>query len=339
MKVAELRALLEKYSDQQLRVIIAEMYKAIPKAVKEDKEIDSILTNPRDLLERKPPEKKKEPLPDMDELEYETSQFIEYAYQQYYFAPNSYVPKKQRPQWRFVARRLYKSLVAAAAANAEDLPLASELLTKLYVMLCYSCEYVLFSAYDSFESVGIEQATFFRSVLDLKYRHESPDEFVNNSIILIVDHSLNRYTLYSTLMEIAIHYISDLNFIEMALTTCDRIIAETRKEPETKKKGWTDTNDYRKNRKLNNLVEMKFLCYAELQEFEEGIEYFEKNYLEQNLEVKLYILLHLLFLFQQKELFIQIYQKALKQQVKPRERLVKFYETLQSTGEFPEYFC
>jgi hypothetical protein len=85
MKVAELRALLEKYSDQQLRVIIAEMYKAIPKAVKEDKEIDSILTNPRDLLERKPRQKKKELLPGISELEDETTRFIEYAYKQYYF--------------------------------------------------------------------------------------------------------------------------------------------------------------------------------------------------------------------------------------------------------------
>ena len=46
MKIAEVRKLLEKYSKKQLQFIIAEMYKSIPKAVKEAKAIDSIVKNP-----------------------------------------------------------------------------------------------------------------------------------------------------------------------------------------------------------------------------------------------------------------------------------------------------
>jgi len=156
MRIAEVRTLLEKYSEQQLRLIIAEMYKAIPKAIKEDKDIDGILTNPDELTPSKARKKEQPSVPDIETLQYETEQFIEYAYNQYYFAPNTIIPKGQRPKWRFISKRLYKALLAAAASE-EHLPLASDLLTQLYVMLCYSCSYTLFSAYDSFQSVGIER--------------------------------------------------------------------------------------------------------------------------------------------------------------------------------------
>jgi hypothetical protein len=338
MKIGELRALLNGYSEHQLRMIIAEIYKAIPKSVKEDKEIDSILTNPEDVVKPRAHSKKHEQLPDIGILREETTQFIEYAYQQYFLSPNSHVPKKERPKWRFTAKRLYRSLVALAVDEA-NLPLASELLTKLYTMLCYSCEYTLFSAYDTFESVGIEQTTFFENVLELKFRHESPPEFVRNAIKLIVDHSINRYTLYSDLMEITLHYLHNFDILELALNICNELMTETKAKPSKQKNSLSGIGDYRRTRKINNLVEMAFLCYGELQEFEQAIQYFGVNYIENTPEVKLYILLRFLFLFQQEELFIQEYQRALKEKVKPRETLVKLYERVQKTGEFPEFYA
>jgi hypothetical protein len=337
MKIGELRALLAQYTEQRLRLIIAEMYKAIPKSVREEKEIDDILTHPEELLKPKVHRKKAEAQPRMEELKNEADQFIEYAYQQYYLTPNSHVPKKERPKWRFIVKRLHKSILASAVDEA-NVPIASELLTKLYTMLCYSCEYTLFSAYDTFESIGIEQTTFFGNVLELKFRHESPMEFARNSIRLIVDHSLNRYTLHSDLMEIALHYLQSLDITELAIQICDELIADTRRQPVSKKSTWMGDVEYRKRRKLNNLVEMAFLCYGELQDFEQGVEYFKANYLETEPEVKLYILLRFLFLFQQEELFVQEYERALKEKIKPRKQLVKLYETVKATGEFPEFF-
>jgi len=37
MKISEVRSVIEKYSPDQLRLIISELYKAIPKAIKEEK--------------------------------------------------------------------------------------------------------------------------------------------------------------------------------------------------------------------------------------------------------------------------------------------------------------
>src|SRR5206468_39918 len=84
----------------------------------------------------------------------------------YYCIPNSVVPKRERSQWRFTVLRLFKNINHAATREA-NVAKAAELLEKLYVMLCYSCRYTLFSAYDSFQSVGVSQEDFFRVVPQL----------------------------------------------------------------------------------------------------------------------------------------------------------------------------
>lgn len=43
MLVSELRKLLKKYKEEDLRLLIAEMYKSMPKKLREDKDIDALL--------------------------------------------------------------------------------------------------------------------------------------------------------------------------------------------------------------------------------------------------------------------------------------------------------
>ena len=100
-------------------------------------------------------------MPDIEALAFETEEFVRNPYSQYYYIPNSVVPKRERPQWRFTALRLFKQINHAVTIEA-NVARAAALLEKLYVMLCYSCRYILFSGYDSFQSVGIAQEDFFQ---------------------------------------------------------------------------------------------------------------------------------------------------------------------------------
>jgi hypothetical protein len=115
-------------------------------------------------------------VPDIGALASETERFVSNAYNDYYCIPNSVVPKRERSQWRFTVLRLFKNINHAATREA-TVAKAAELLEKLYVMLCYSCRYTLFSAYDSFQSVGVSQEDFFRAVVRPKRRHENPLSF------------------------------------------------------------------------------------------------------------------------------------------------------------------
>jgi len=88
----------------------------------------------------------------------------------------------------------------------------------------------------------------------------------------------------------------------------------------------------------NQLIEIIFLCYRDLYEIENGISFFNQHFDEKDSEVKLYILLKWLFACNNLELFLSEYRNAVSSGVKPRTKLVNIVETIESTGEFPEYF-
>ncbi len=97
MLVSELRELLKKYKEKELRLLIVEMYKAMPKKTREEKENDKLLQDVHEFLSVGKVKNKQEQV-DIDLLKPEIEEFIEYAYKQYYCAPNSYVLKKERPK-------------------------------------------------------------------------------------------------------------------------------------------------------------------------------------------------------------------------------------------------
>lgn len=331
MKISEVRSTIDKYSEDQLRLIISELYKTIPKAVKEQNDIDGMLKDPDRLKKPRSKTRQKE-APDIEWLKYETEQFVEDAYNQYYFAPNRFVPKKDRPKWRFLVKRLYKDLLAATSADKDDMPEAARLLEKLYQLLCYSCSYILFSAYDPFQSVGVQQEEFFRRVLALKYNCEDKNTFMKNALLLMVNNSHSRDTVSEDLMEVILEFTKTPDLREMAIASCSELIEAIKREPVRKKERWYE---YERKHKLNDLTKMGFLCYSQLHECPKAISYFKTNYSESDREVALYALLRMLWRLNQKDYFLQEYEKAIENGIAPREILKKAYRFTKENDELP----
>src|SRR5437667_4281228 len=123
MKVAEIEGKIEGYKAGPLRRLVVEMYKAMPKSVKEAQRIDELICNP--AVDRK---KQNLEVPvDMKFLSQEVEEFISNAYNQCYYGPNSVVPKRERSKWRFIALRLFNQLKQAAGVP-ENAAAASGLL-------------------------------------------------------------------------------------------------------------------------------------------------------------------------------------------------------------------
>lgn len=336
MKIAEVRTLLDKYSTKQLHLIITEMYKAIPKRVKVDHDIDGIISDP-DVVSFSAKRKKSSPKPPtIDALQEDIDLFIANAYSFYYNSPNSMVPKRERLKWRFQVKRWYKDL-QSAVTNGENTTLAAELLEKLYVLLCYACEYILFSGYDPFQSIGVEQTEFFRTLLTVKRLHEDITSFIPQGVLLIPDNSVNRYTLPTELMQIALEFLPAPDAKLLAVQCCQEAIACEIKNPTVSTDGWSNSN-YKSEKRINELVEMAFICFNGLGEIEKGIEFFHRQYMETCHEVKLFILFSFLFGCRQPEHFLREYEKALKVGVSPRKKLVDIYRTVRTSGEFPERY-
>jgi hypothetical protein len=331
MKVSQLKKTIGGYRAAQLKVLLVEMYKAIPKRVKDDHGIDDLICNPRS----KRNDRKGEAVPGIEALAVETEQFISHAYNEYYCIPNSVVPAGKRTQWRFIALRLFKHINHAAAIEA-NVAKAAALLERLYVMLCYSCRYTLFSGYDSFQSVRIEQVEFFRAVLQLKRRHENPREFVRNSIELALKHDLNRYTVYDDLLETVVLFLDTADLKQIAITTCDEMWNRASSDSSSARfASKSDEDPFAEEQRLEfaqNLARFGFLCHMALCENDEAVDFFRKHYVREEPEIALYILLNMIDRQQCPDLWARTYEQAIRSGIRPRSQLKHRYLEIQENA-------
>ncbi len=322
---------IENYTPEQLQKLVLEMYKVLPKAVREDNSIDTLVVSPDS-----PPTEKaagKNALRSIGEIENDTVQFIEYARSQYYLISNRHVPKSERAKWRFVARRLYKEISAAAKENQHALK-AAALLEGLYTLLCDACGEVLFTAYDPFESVGITQTEFYRQVLALHENVVSKRELIAKALTLFTDNDVNRYTLYSDLMRVIIEFLRtpDLKSLAIEHANEKRRMRQSSQAPPA-----SNVVEYLRTRKDNNLVEFVFRCFLALSERDDALAYFGKNYIEDDPEVKLYVLVRLLFEYREKEHIDRVISDAEKNGVNPRAELRRLRDFIRQNEALPEF--
>ncbi len=139
MKVKELRDLLKDKDIKLINDAFVEVYKALPKAKKEEINVDieSILSG-----EGKKKAKKQENIP-LPDLFNEIATLINYAYQGYYISPNRVVPKKDRPKWRFQVKRYLKALFKVSSQDP-NFPKVVQYIEELYKMLTYGCGVYIF---------------------------------------------------------------------------------------------------------------------------------------------------------------------------------------------------
>ena len=95
MKINELRETIKKYNETEKEKVIVELYKRIPKRIKEDYNIDEYIINLKNKI-------KKENIEiTIERLEKEVNYFIECAYADLYARPNKIISKNNRSKGRF----------------------------------------------------------------------------------------------------------------------------------------------------------------------------------------------------------------------------------------------
>ncbi len=104
MKVNELREIIKKYDEAEKEKIIVELYKRIPKNIKEDYNIDAYIADINAKAE------KGDKQITIEELEKQVNYFLECAYANLYAEPNRIISKTERSKWRFKVKTFYKQL-------------------------------------------------------------------------------------------------------------------------------------------------------------------------------------------------------------------------------------
>ncbi len=331
LKLAEVRAMIKKHDRKNLEFIIAQMYKMIPKDRKIDNDVNSLIENPEKFANKSKVSKKGKTMRPFNKVEKEVLFFEDNAYEQNYMVPNRSIKKADRPKWRFVVKRLYKEL-NEYAKQEEYIQKAADNLLKLYEVLTYACGYYLFRTYDAFESVGIEQTVFYRSIIEKYNETMERDAFISKSIDIMFDNYLNRNTLYSDLMILFLEYIQTPDMLYLTID-----ISEKKRQELVKNKKSTNYHyEYEVKEKLNNYTKLIFRCYARLYEFDNAIIDYQKNMIESSEEVKLYILVWLLLDYKQKDLILKIITEAEKK-ISLREGLIKMKNYILENDELPKY--
>jgi hypothetical protein len=337
MLLPELKELLIKYNEEDLRWIILQMYKSIPKRLREEKDIDELLQDASAYKKIGKIEKDKKKQIDIHSLEQKINLFLDYAYKQYYYAPNNLVHKKERPKWRFIVKA-YIQDIQQISIESEEGNIATDLLIKLYNMLCYACDYYIFNTENPFQSVGIEQTSLLETIIARRFGKGISENNVKSVIDLVICSRVDRETLHSSLICILIMHLKSTDSKEIAIKQGKQLKKELQefKKESPKKRYISESSDYEHNKKINNIVEMIFRINIELCEFDEAIQYFNKNYIEKYTEDKLYVLLRLIWEYELKDLWLREYDNALKNGVNPRRTLTDIYKYIQDNNSFPE---
>jgi hypothetical protein len=335
MKVDELRVKLLKLDQKDLIRIAVEFYKLIPKSKKEDNNLDTLIDSP-EVAMAKPAVVAM--YRSIEAIEAEVNTFMTNAREQNYLMPNRIIPKKERSTWRFKVKAWYKEIVNIKNASVDILKQA-EVLSNLYQLLCDACRYQYFSSDDPFNSVGITQTDFYRSVLQLIDKAQGQAGVVNKGIGLIVNNDLSTMTLYSDLMDEFILMLGNPDVKYAAIDLVNKMVAENKKPSAPKKSSYYDNfgETYRIESKNNNLAEFGYKLYASLFDYEEAIQLYKKHAKQSDSEVKLYILIRLLFQNRQKEYIKLELQEAAKAGEKLRPALAKLLKTLENTDVLPEH--
>jgi hypothetical protein len=333
MKVADLRETLKVYDRPDLCEIVVELYKAIPKHVKEERLIDAMLS---DFGKRKQLVKKQDAPADFASLRKKILLFADFAEKQYYFAPNQYVHKKDRPKWRFITKRYVKALTPVGGENAEE---ASDLLILLYRMLSYACQYYLFNTEDPFASVGYAQTELLRTVLVKVFHNGVTREAIRKAVTLTIESGVDRVTLHIQLFFVLIECLKTNEAKELAAEAC--IDYNKNHSGNGFEDGYFQIvrDEFRRNEIVKLTAELYFHLKAKLREPEEGIAYYWKNNKSKNTwqrEVELYVLLELLKFYALPKLWLAEYEKAAGRGVEPRESLQYTYKRLKEGLSFSE---
>lgn len=338
MKIAELRKTIGSHKKDELEFLVAELYKLIPKAKKEESLVDDLIKKPRKTKSRKA-KVQKQKVRSIEDIASEVEFFTFNAKEFNYNQPNTTISKKERPKWRFVVKRLYKEILAAENEGDSKKRCAGEM-KKLYETLTLACRYTMFNAYDVFDSVGITQVDFFEQVIRLYRDAVDVKDFVVLGIKLIIDNDLNRYTLKKYLMDVFLKYSQTPAMKELIVKEATKYYQEVISSKDIEDDffiggGRQDGMSYRKKSMINEITELISITYLELAETEKAIEFHYKHTKQSSDEVALYIIVRILFKYGLKNEIVREIEKNMK--MKPRERLIELMNYIKKNDKLPEY--
>lgn len=154
MKIDELRSTIKKYEKEELHYIIAQMYKMLPKKIKEEKNVDNLINDCSSFSNKAKKNQQLEPEINVEHLFYSVDDFDELARRGYYFRRNKTVTDSQRRKWRRTFKDYLNKLISIRS-NSEHFETATEKIIMLRSLLEYASGHYCFTSCEVYEQLNI----------------------------------------------------------------------------------------------------------------------------------------------------------------------------------------
>lgn len=299
MLVKDLKNVLKDYNSLDKDKLIIELYKRIPKRVKEEYEIDNYIININDV----PKKEKANKEISLEELVKEIHYFIDCAKKGLYQSPNRIISKSERSKWRFKVISFYKDLNKFDAKTVDGNK-ATDLLIELYKLMSYSSNYLTFSNWETFRAIKVEQKDFYYNIINRKFAY-SIDEDVMKVLVNLFSVESDPYGYGVNALVSA--FVDSLTTNDMKTMALEMLLDKHRefKGVNTKKLSYSEEE------KINMYVTAIFDINILLGTIDKGIEFFHKNYIARDKEIREYVLLNRIAYFDLDEVWVAEYEKHL----------------------------
>ncbi len=299
MLVSEIKKAVEKYDKKEMTGLVIELYKIIPKAKKEQNNIDDL------ILDFKKKEKKKDEKISFPELVKEVNYFLECVEAGYYAEPNRVITKVERSKWRFKAKKYFKELNSYEATTSEGM-ISTDLLIKMFKLLSYGSVSLLFSNWETFRALGVSQEDYLYIILKRIFANGYSEENIKLSVELL-EVDKDPYGCNNSLIRAYVDSLQERQAKNTSIVIIKQKVLDLKEQ--LKSLGKSDRKTFATKEDINFFTEIVFFLELALGENEEAINYFLDNEIKINKEIQLFVLLNHL---KREELFedwIRVYEE------------------------------
>lgn len=352
MKINEFRLLLSKSTFDDVIKIASELYKCIPKAVKEnstdgiDVKIRMILTHEEDNIKSI-----KNQCIDYAPLHNEIETFIENVYNENYIKQNRIISKTQRSKWRFLVMRFIKD-IQKINCNDSNYTNSNIDLLKIYTALAHGCKILVFRSENPFASISKNQCEFYEllctRIFATGFNREMLSQLIEACSMVGLEEDISYISLIQTLLQ----YIEKESDILHTIKIANEMIENISKSISGKKIQYSfliDEESISYNTKITGIENIAVLImglYFKMAEFSTGCDFYWNTCEKYEIHIKkndkrdidkerlFYYFLQYVECFSQNDmLWVEMYEKY-KNDITPRQSLVQTYEDLKhSTTE------
>src|SRR5699024_2765837 len=191
--------------------------------MRENKEIDELIKNPDAFKQARKKSMQPGQKLNFASVEHEVKAFIENAYAQNYFAPNRIVPKKERSNWRFTAKRLVNQVTELSGEERYAAACAS-LMVELYALSSYASDHYVFASGEPFDTIKIDQPTFLKRVILMKKQVENPEQWIPEILNMITEDTTAWDITFEALAVTFVETLTNAPLKETAIKYADDMI-------------------------------------------------------------------------------------------------------------------